>query len=159
MTQVSRALHARVTDAWGDPSLPLSTAMHRIANGFVETLLSVDPEIEHNMLVVVVPGAELAGYGPEWRAKHWIGSNGTVGAGPVPTWLPFEDLAAARADDDEWNYIAFLVGVKPDRSGLITRLVNGLADDPTVPLTQPAWAAGVLGTFAHSLRESDRPGT
>lgn len=159
MTRGSRALHARVTDAWGDPSLQLSTAMTRIVNGFVETLLSVDSNLEHNVLVAVVPGADVAGDGPSWCAAHWIGSHATIGAGPVPTWLPFDDLAAARAEDDEWNYIAFLVGIKPDRSGLITRMVSGFAEDPMESLTQPEWAAGVLGAFARSLNDSGRPAT
>lgn len=159
MTRESRAPHARVTDAWGDPSLPLSTAMSRIVNGFVETLISVDPNFEHNLLVVVVPGAESTGDGPAWRAAHWIGSNAAVGAGPVPTWLPFDDLAAARAEDDEWNYIVFLVGIKSDRSGLMTRMMSGFTEDPMEPLTQPQWAAGVLGTFARSLSDREGPAT
>lgn len=133
-------------------STTLKVATTAVSESFVQRCLD-DPLFEISLLVMTFMAPDSTWRdGEPWGARHWTGKQGTVRSEDAPRGLPLSQFAAARPASADWNCAWWAVALKPDRTGLVARILTEAVSDPLVPIMDGSWATKMIADFDRDLR-------
>jgi hypothetical protein len=134
-----------------DISDELRNSTSLIVERFGQTCMD-ETQFEFALLVMTfMPSGSIWQDGAPWGAAHWLGQKRKVRLGQVPRGLPLGAFADARPAHAEWNAAWWMAGLKPDRSGIVMRMLLEQIDNPMVPLEDGNWAVTKIAGFAQEL--------
>ncbi len=126
-------------------------ATSKVAEGFMRACID-DPLFEFGLLVMTfMPLESTWRDGEPWGARHWRGTGERVKSADVPRGLELGQFADARPAGVEWNAAWWLVGLKPDQSGVVMRVLTEYVTDPMQALEDGNWAVARIADLDRDL--------